>query len=60
MHEKAQALRAILVRQAKTRRIVITGHDRADVDSVVSCVLMGRLLEAWGIPFQIVLFEPDR
>jgi len=45
---------------AANGRIVITGHDRADVDSAGSCVLMARLLGHWGIPCSIVLHEPDK
>ncbi|MED9820993.1 MAG: DHH family phosphoesterase [Christensenellales bacterium] len=40
-------------------RLTITGHERADVDSVVSCVLMKHLLEAWGLPCTIALDAPD-
>jgi len=45
---------------AKIGRIVITGHDRADVDSAAGCVLMKRLLDRWSIPCSIVLHEPDK
>ena len=41
-------------------RLVITGHDRADVDSAASCVLMQRLLAARGIKSEIALHTPDR
>lgn len=58
MSKRTQRLYAVCA--AETRRIVITGHDRADVDSVISCILMQRLLAAWKIPAQIVLSEPDR
>lgn len=60
MSERTEGLRALCRAAAKRGRIVITGHDRADVDSVASCVLMQRLLSAWGIPSAIVLFEPDK
>ena len=60
MSARAEELRLLCEAAAKTGRIVITGHDRADVDSVISCVLMKRLLDAWRIPAEIVLFEPDR
>ena len=51
-------LRSVLVHEAAHRRLVITGHDNPDVDSIVSCVLMQRLLAAWGIHAQIVLHTP--
>ena len=56
----AEKLRKLLAAQAKARRLVITGHDRADADSVISCILMKRLLTAWEIPAEIVLLDPDR
>ncbi|MBR3794853.1 MAG: DHH family phosphoesterase [Clostridia bacterium] len=60
MSERTQALYALCREAAKAGRIVITGHDGADVDSAASCVLMQRLLAAWDIPSQILLFAPDR
>ena len=60
MNSGIQALRALCETAAKTGRIVITGHDGADVDSAAAGVLMQRLLAAWGIPAQIVLFAPDQ
>lgn len=60
MSEKAQRLHE-LCRQAENRgRIVITGHDRADVDSAAACMLMQRLLTRWGFCSSAVLHEPDR
>lgn len=38
-------LRAVRAAQG---RVVVIGHDRADVDSVLSCVLLARLLERLG------------
>jgi len=58
--DKTVCLKALCSEAAQSDRIVITGHDRADVDSVVSCVLMQRLLAHWDIAAQIVLHEPDR
>lgn len=58
MSERTDKLRSLCM--GADGRIVITGHDRADVDSVASCVLMQRLLAAWQIPAEIVLHEPDR
>lgn len=58
--QRTEKLRAQCEAAAARGRLVITGHDRADVDSVASCVLMQRLLAAWGIPSDIVLCEPDR
>ena len=60
MSKRTDCLRAVLESAAKRGRIVITGHDRADVDSVISCVLMQRLLAHWQIPAQIALCEPDK
>lgn len=43
-------------REAAARgRIAILGHDNPDVDSLLSCVLMQRLLEREGIPARIAL-----
>lgn len=60
MSKQAKRLYALCEEAARKGRIVITGHDRADVDSAASCVLMQRLLARWGIASDIVLFEPDR
>ena len=60
MSERTQRLCRILADCALSGRIVLTGHDRADVDSVISCVLMKRLLCAWQIPCEILLHEPDK
>ena len=52
---------ADLCRQAAQQgRLVITGHDRADVDSAAGCVLMQRLLGRLGVSAQIVLHEADK
>ena len=49
-----------LCRAAVARtRLVITGHDRADADAALSCVLMRELLARAGIGVQIVLTAPD-
>lgn len=53
MPNRAQALRAAL--QNVTGRICLLGHDNPDMDSLLSCVLMQRLLAFWGMPAQIVL-----
>lgn len=58
MSERTQALRKLLSCEAVHRRLVITGHDNPDVDSVISCVLMQRLLAAWHIDAKIVLTTP--
>lgn len=52
-------LRALCEAAAADTSLVLTGHDRADVDSAVSCVLMQRLLDAWGLKSRIALCEPD-
>ena len=59
MSERTESLRALCRGAAEAGRLVITGHDGADVDSAASCVLMRRLLAAWDIPAEIVLFTPD-
>lgn len=55
MSERTERLRALLDAAAKASRIVITGHDAPDVDSMAACVLMRRLLAHWGVPCEIVL-----
>lgn len=55
MDEQTQALRAAAARAAERGRLVITGHDEPDTDSVASCVLMRALLAHWGIEAQIAL-----
>lgn len=59
MSERTARLRALLEGAAARGGIAVTGHDRADVDSAVSCVLMQRLLRAWGLPCRIALCAPD-
>lgn len=59
MTERTTRLYALCEAAAESGRLVVTGHDRADVDSVSSCVLTQRLLAAWGIKSDIVLCEPD-
>lgn len=58
--KEADNLRVLCEAAAAQSPLVLTGHDRADVDSAVSCVLMQRLLHAWGVPSRIALREPDR
>lgn len=60
MTERITRLYTLCEAAAARGRLVITGHDRADVDSVASCVLMQRLFAAWGIESEIVLYAPDR
>jgi len=60
MSERTQRLFALCSEAIKCSRIVVTGHDRADVDSAAGCVLMKRLLDRWSIPCSIVLHEPDK
>ena len=60
MNERTQQLHELCQHAAKKGRIVIIGHDRADVDSAAACVLMNRLLERWEIASHIVLHEPDK
>ena len=58
MSERTEKLRRLLLHAGG--RIAVTGHDGADVDSVISCVLMQRLLAGWQIPCRIALLAPDR
>ena len=60
MSERTDRLREALESAASRGRIVITGHDHADVDSVISCVLMKKLIDAWKIPCAIALCQPDK
>ena len=60
MSDRTDRLYRILAGCALTGHIVLTGHDRADVDSVISCLLMQRLLAAWKIPCTVLLHEPDK
>ncbi len=55
MSKRTEALRALLARESQSRRIVLTGHDMPDVDSLISCVLMQRLLLRWDLPCEIAL-----
>ncbi len=52
MSERTDRLRAALEQAAG--RVVITGHDAPDVDSLAGCVLMRALADFWGIAAQIV------
>lgn len=58
--KEADHLRVLCEAAAAQSPLVLTGHDRADVDSAVSCVLMQRLLRAWGVESRIALCGPDR
>lgn len=58
MSERTEKLRQLLA--GACGRITVTGHDGADVDSVVSCVLVQRLLQRWQISCRIALNAPDR
>lgn len=55
MSARTDRLYAILREAAGRGRLVITGHDEPDVDSLASCVLLRELCEWWGIAAQIVL-----
>lgn len=59
MTERTTRLYTLCAAAAARGRLVLTGHDRADVDSVAGCVLMQRLLDAWGVRSEIALCEPD-
>lgn len=60
MSETVKRLHALCTKAKQESRVVVTGHDRADVDSVISCILMQRLLAQWQIPCGIALHEPDQ
>ena len=60
MSQRIEKLRAVLEAAVRLGRIAVTGHSGADVDSVISCVLMQRLLAHWQIPCEIALCSPDR
>lgn len=60
MSERTERLFALAEEASRRGRVVITGHDGADVDSAASCVLMQRLLAAKGIACVIALHAPDR
>lgn len=60
MSERTERLFALAGDAAARGRVVITGHDGADVDSAAGCVLMQRLLAARGIPAVVALHAPDR
>ena len=55
MSERTERLFALLDAAAKESRIVITGHDNPDVDSLAACLLLQRLLDRRGILAEIVL-----
>ena len=55
MEKRARRLRGVLEDAARKGRLVITGHDSPDVDSLASCVLLRELCEWWGIEARIVL-----
>ena len=58
MSERTENLRQLL--SAASGSIAVAGHDGADVDSVISCVLVQRLLARWNIPCRIALNAPDK
>ena len=55
MEERAQRLRRVLADASRGGRLVITGHDTPDVDSVASCALLRELCAWWGIEARIAL-----
>ena len=59
MNGRTERLFALCRAAAARTRLVITGHDRADADAALSCVLMRELLARAGIGVQIVLTAPD-
>lgn len=59
MSGRTDRLLALCRDAAAQGRLVITGHNGADADAALSCVLMRELLARAGIPAQIVLTAPD-
>ena len=59
MNGRTERLFALCRAAAARTRLVITGHDRADADAALSCVLMRELLARAGIPARVVLTAPD-
>ena len=59
MDRRTERLFALCRAAAARTRLVITGHDHADADAAISCVLMQELLARAGIPAQIVLTRTD-
>ena len=55
MSARTDKLKDILTDASRRGRLVITGHDAPDVDSLAACALLGDLCVWWGIPAQIVL-----
>ena len=55
MSARADSLRRVFLDASRRGRLVITGHDNADVDSMASCALLAGLCAWWGIRAQIVL-----
>lgn len=60
MSERTENLHTVLADAACCGRVAVTGHAGADVDSVISCVLMQHLLAHWRIPCRIALAAPDQ
>ena len=59
MDERTERLFLLCRAAAARTRLVITGHDHADADAALSCVLMRELLARAGIPARVVLTAPD-
>ena len=55
MSARTDRLYRVLSDAARRGRLIITGHDEADVDSMASCVLLRELCAWWGITAQIAL-----
>ena len=59
MSERTERLFALCREAAAQGRLTVTGHDGADADAALSCVLMRELLARAGIGAQVVLTAPD-
>ncbi len=51
-------MKAILEKLKKAENAVILPHVHADGDAIASSLALGKLLEAWSIPYTIYLEEP--
>ena len=58
LRQKTENLINICRREAERTRVVVTGHDNPDADSVISAVMMKRLLAAGGVPSVIAFPTP--
>lgn len=60
MSERTNRLFSLCRDAAATRKLLITGHDGADADAAISCVLLRELLQTAGINAEIALPTPPQ